>query len=69
MKELVFIIEDDLEGGFTAKAVGHSIFTDGNNRDELVANIKEAVGIHFDSGEMPKIIRLHFQREEFLAYG
>jgi predicted RNase H-like HicB family nuclease len=69
MDEIIFIVEEDLEGGYTAKAVGHAIFTDGDNEAELKANVKEAVAVHFDEKDAPKMIRLHFQRDEVLANG
>jgi len=47
MEELFFLVEDDGEGGFTAKALGHSIFTQGDSMEELRANIKDAVECHF----------------------
>jgi len=47
MNELFFLIEDALEGGFTAKALGESIFTQGDSMDELKANIRDAIECHF----------------------
>ncbi|HLL90993.1 MAG TPA: hypothetical protein VK324_16960 [Tepidisphaeraceae bacterium] len=69
MRELTFIItEDDVDGGFTARAVGQSIFTEGETRDELVANIRDAVRCHFDRPEdVPTVLHLHFVRDEVLA--
>ena len=65
--EIMFIIEESLEGGYEAKALGHSIFTEAENLDELKYNIKEAVACHFESSEMPKVIRLHYIKEEIMA--
>jgi predicted RNase H-like HicB family nuclease len=48
MNEVVFVIEEALEGGYTAKAIGESIFTEGDTMDELKENIREAVDCHFD---------------------
>ncbi len=68
MTELVFLVEDAPEGGFTARALGQSIFTQAETREELVAMIKDAISCHFDTPEeMPKIIRLHYVRDEVLA--
>lgn len=68
MSELIFIVEEDPTGGLNAKALGPGIFTQGETRDELIANIREAVACHFDgSNEMPKMIRLHYVRDEVLA--
>ncbi|MEQ8416383.1 MAG: 2-oxoisovalerate dehydrogenase [Imperialibacter sp.] len=57
MTEIIFIVEESPEGGFEAKALGHSIFTDGNDMDELKANIREAIHCHFEV-DAPKIVRL-----------
>ena len=65
--EIMFIIEESLEGGYEAKALDHSIFTEAENLDELKYNIKEAVACHFESSEMPKVIRLHYIKEEIMA--
>ncbi len=65
--EIVFIIEEDEEGYFIARAVGQSIHTDGETLTELRNNIKEAVLCHFEDGEAPKTIRLHFVKEELLT--
>jgi hypothetical protein len=67
MNEVFFLVEEALEGGFTAKALGESIFTEGDTMDELKANIREAVHCHFDDELLPKIIRLHMVKEEILA--
>ncbi len=65
--EIIFIIEESLEGGYEAKALGASIYTEADNIEELKSNIKEAVACHFDEKEMPKIIRLHYIKEEVIA--
>lgn len=65
--EIIFIIEEDFEGGYTASAVGHSIITQGDTIDELKLMIKDAVECHFeDEDSIPKIIRLHFVKDEIL---
>ena len=66
MQEIIFIVEESPEGGFEAKALGHSIFTDGDSMDELKQNIKECIQCHFEENA-PKIVRLHFIREEYFA--
>ncbi len=65
--EIIFIIEDSLEGGYEAKALGHSIFTESDSFEELKDNIREAVACHFETDEMPKLIRLHYVKEEVIA--
>ena len=53
-------------GGFSARALGHLIFTAAETEAELQAMVKDAVACHFDDGEAPKIIRLHYVREEVI---
>ncbi len=66
MNEIIFLVEESLEGGYEAKALGHSIFTEGDNLDELKQNIKDAIHCHFEV-DAPKIVRLHLTREEVFA--
>lgn len=67
MKEIIFEIrEDEIDGGFVASAYGYGIHTEGDNLPELKRNIREAVGCYFED-ETPKIIRLHFVRDEVLV--
>ena len=69
MNELIFLVEEDPEGGYNAKALGENIFTQGDTIKELKEMIKDAVECHFDSPEqMPKMIRLHFVKEEVFAF-
>ena len=63
----VFLIEEAPEGGYTARALGHSIFTEAESMDVLRHQIRDAVKCHFDEGQSPKVIRLHFVREEVIA--
>lgn len=67
MNELIFLVEEAPEGGYTARALGESIFTEGADLDELRAQIRDAVKCHFDEGQAPKVLRLHFVREEVIA--
>ena len=68
-RELIFeVSEDELEGGYTARALGHSIFTEADTIDELRENVREATDAFFDETmEASKVIRLHFVRDELLA--
>ncbi|HPI15719.1 MAG TPA: 2-oxoisovalerate dehydrogenase [Spirochaetota bacterium] len=65
--EIIFYIEESLEGGYEARALGYSIFTDGDTIDELKENIRDAVHCHFDTNDAPQIIKLHFVREEAIV--
>ena len=67
MSEVIFIVEEAPEGGFTARAVGESIFTEADSLAELHANARDAVRCHFDEEKRPKLIRLHFTRDEVIA--
>jgi hypothetical protein len=67
MNEVFFLVEEALEGGYIAKAIGESIFTEAETMDELKTNIREAVHCHFDDDKLPKIIRLHLVKEEVIA--
>ncbi|MCM3870901.1 MAG: hypothetical protein ND895_09450 [Pyrinomonadaceae bacterium] len=67
MEELIFLIEDAPEGGYTARALGASIFTEADDLPTLRDQVRDAVRCHFDNGQGPKIIRLHFVREEVIA--
>lgn len=67
MKEIIFLIEEAIEGGFTARALGFSIFTDAETMNELKANIREATRCHFDQEDLPKVVRLHFVKDEIMA--
>ncbi|MGC9063720.1 MAG: hypothetical protein ACP5JL_03475 [bacterium] len=35
IKEIIFIVEEDLEGGYNARALGYPIFTEGETIEEL----------------------------------
>ncbi|MBD2100153.1 2-oxoisovalerate dehydrogenase [Leptolyngbya sp. FACHB-261] len=68
MTEIVFLIEDDPEGGYTARALGESIFTEADDVAGLREMIRDAVRCHFlDEQTRPKLIRLHFVRDEVIA--
>ncbi len=69
MTELVFEVRDAEEGGFWARALGESIFTQAETWDELKSNVLEAVGVHFDPGTAPRIVQLHYVRDELLTVG
>ena len=67
MSEIVFLVEDAAEGGFTARALGHSIFTEADSYESLRDQVRDAVQCHFDDGERPTLIRLHYVKDEVLA--
>jgi hypothetical protein len=67
MNEIFFLVEEAIEGGYNARAIGEAIFTQGDDMDDLKANIRDAVQCHFDEGNVPKIIRLHLVKEEIIT--
>jgi hypothetical protein len=60
MKEVIFIVEESPEGGYVARALDPPIFTETDDRSSLQEHVRDAVRCHFDEGEGPKVIRLHF---------
>jgi hypothetical protein len=66
-KEIIFLVEEAPEGGYVARALGHSIFTESDTLDTIKNEIKDAVRCHFDEDQVPHIIRLHFIKEEVMA--
>ena len=68
MTEIVFLVEEDPEGGFVAEAVGRGVFTQADTIDELHDMVRDAVRCHFEGeADTPKLIRLHFVRDEVIA--
>ena len=67
MSEIIFLVEEAPEGGFSARAIGESIFTQAASAEELHARVRDAVRCHFEDDATPKLIRLHFVRDEVIA--
>jgi len=67
MEEMIFMVENAPEGGYTAKALGASIFTEAESLEQLRQQVRDAVKCHFEKGQGPKVIRLHFVHEEVIA--
>ncbi len=67
--EIVFeVTEDNVDGGYSASAIGFGIVTEGQTLKELRYNVMEAIDCHFDDiAERPKLVRLHFVRDEVLS--
>lgn len=66
LREIIFLVEEAPEGGYTARALGHSIFTEADTWDELRKAVQDAVLCHFENDEQPTLIRLHAVREEMI---
>ena len=67
MSEIIFLVEDAPEGGYTARALGESIFTEADSIEALRAQVLDAIHCHSEDAETPKVVRLHFVREEILS--
>ena len=67
MNELIFVVEEAPEGGYTARALGESILTEADDLAQLQHQVRDAVLCHFDEEEArPKLIRLHIVREKLI---
>ncbi len=65
--ELVFVVEEAPEGGYTARALGEAIFTEGDDLDRLRAMVRDAVICTFEDEDRPRALRLHLVHDELLA--
>ena len=65
--ELIFEVREAEEGGYTARALGHAIFTEGDTWEELRDNVREAASLHFEDADIrPKLIQLHYVKDELI---
>ena len=67
LSELIFLVRELPEGGFTARALGTSIFTEAEISSRGYDRVRDAVRCHFDEGQRPKVIPLHFVVEEIIT--
>ena len=65
--EVIFQVVESAEGGYEARALGYSIYTEADSLDELKTMVRDAVRCHFEDGERPRIIRLHLVKDEVIA--
>lgn len=65
-QEIIFVVEESPEGGYDARALGHSIFTQAENLEDLRSMVRDAVACHFDAGTKPSVIRLHLVKDEVI---
>lgn len=66
-KEIIFLVEESPEGGYEARALGYSIYTEADTFEALKSMIHDAVACHFEETGRPHVIRLHLVKEEILA--
>lgn len=67
MGELIFVVEEAPEGGYLARALGASIYTEADKLADLPDRVRDAVRCHFEPAALPKVIRLHHVREELIT--
>ena len=67
MKELIFVVEEAPEGGYTAQALGEGIFTEAEDLKTLQDAVRDAVKCHYEPGKTPAVVRLHFVRDEVIT--
>ena len=66
-EEIIFSVQESPDGGYEAKALSAPIFTEADNLEELRSAVRDATECHFEKGKRPKVIRLHFVRDEVIA--
>ncbi|HYW13845.1 MAG TPA: hypothetical protein VE871_17920 [Longimicrobium sp.] len=67
MNEIIFVVDEAVEGGYVASALESPIVTEADTLPEVRDMVRGAVRCHFDAGEGPRFIRLRFIREEIIA--
>jgi hypothetical protein len=68
--EPIFEVRDADEGGYCARALGHSIFTEAETWEELRANVLEAVSLHLEDETVhPRLVQLHYVKDELIPVG
>lgn len=65
--EIIFTVAESPEGGYEARALGHSIYTQADTLPELKSMVQDAVRCHFDEADRPRLIRLHLVKDEVIA--
>ena len=65
--EIIFEVAESPEGGYDARALGYSIYTQAETIEELKAMLQDAVRCHFEESERPRVIRLHLVKDEVIA--
>jgi hypothetical protein len=64
---IIFIVEESIDGGFKARALDHSVYTEADTLEAIRSMVKDAVQCHFDERDRPKLIRLHIVKDEVMA--
>ncbi len=66
-KEIIFLVEESEEGGYEARALGYSIYTEADTIEKLKEEVRDAVRCHFDEKDIPYVVRLHMVKEEVIT--
>ncbi len=66
-EEIIFSVQESPEGGYEVQALSAPIFTEADTLEELRAAVRDATECHFEEGQRPHLIRLHFVRDEVIA--
>jgi hypothetical protein len=64
--EIIFSVQESPEGGYEARALGYSIYTQADNLDELKTMMQDAARCHFDPHDAPQVIRVHLVKDEVI---
>ena len=64
LMEITFEVRESSEGGYEARALGHAICTQADDWNDLREMLRDAVHCHFGHVEKPKLINIHFVRDE-----
>lgn len=67
MDEIIFVVTEAPEGGYTARALGQAIFTEADDLLTLRERVRDAVVCHFEEEQAPKVVRLHFVHDDLIA--
>jgi hypothetical protein len=65
-KEIIFLVEESMDGGYEARALGYSIYTEAESLPKLKQSMKDAVRCHFAEKDAPHLIRIHMVKDEVI---
>ncbi len=67
MRELIFEVTQEEDGGYCARSIGEHIFTQGDTWEELESMVLDATKGYFEVvGNPPDSVRLQLVREKVL---
>ena len=61
--EIILTVQESPEGGYEARALGFSIYTQADTLNELKSMVQDAVRCHFEPPNAPRLIRLHLVKD------